>query len=54
MDFAELPTTVSQNQYPAVAVLNAGRIDHRMHELARGIHQDMSLLPDDCFARIVT
>ena len=50
----EQPEQGRQNQYPAVALLNVGRMNHRMHQQTLGIHHDMPLLAVDLLARIIT
>jgi hypothetical protein len=41
------------NQYPAIPILNIGRVDHRVHQQARGVDHDMALLAADFLARII-
>jgi len=41
------------NQRSAVAVLDVGRVNHRVHQQALGIDQDMALLAADFLARII-
>ena len=41
------PEQGRQKQYPAIALLNVGRMNHGVQQQSLGIHQDMSLLAVD-------
>lgn len=43
----------AHQQHTAIAVLDVGGVDHRLHQQALGIDQDMALLSLDLLARIV-
>jgi hypothetical protein len=42
-----------QNQQPAVAILDVGRMNNRMHQQTRGVDQNMPLLAADLLPRII-
>jgi hypothetical protein len=41
------------DQHPAIAILNVGWVNHRMHQQTRGVDQNMPLLATDFLPRII-
>lgn len=44
---------LSQHEWPIIAVLNIGKMDHRMNKIAFGIGDDVPLAALDLFARVI-
>src|ERR1700733_8123456 len=47
------PEQCCQNQQPTVAILDVGRMNHRMRQQARGVDQTIPLLATDLLPRII-